>query len=279
MQEAVPITLGAEFSAFSEAVARDRWRTFKCEERLRVINLGGTAVGSGLTAPRDYIFLVVEKIRDITGFGMARGDNLMGETANADSYTEVSGILKAHAVNIIKIANDLRLLNLLGEIELPDLQTGSSIMPGKINPVMTEAAIQVGIKVKANDLIVAEAASRGTLQINEFLPLVAHALLDSIEILSAIDRLLSVYVQQINANEECCRKYFDESPMIIAALLPEIGYEKATALIKKYYASPAGNIRSFLEEELGKVLVEQTLSPHHLTALGFKSHGRNTERE
>ena len=116
LQEALPITLGAEFSAFAEAFSRDRWRTFKCEERLRVVNLGGTAVGTGLAAPRNYIFLVIEKLRDVTGLGLSRGENIMGETANADAFVEVSGILKAHAVNLIKIANDLRLMNFLGEI-------------------------------------------------------------------------------------------------------------------------------------------------------------------
>jgi aspartate ammonia-lyase len=104
LQEALPITLGAEFSAFAEAFSRDRWRIFKCEERLRVVNLGGTAVGTGLAAPRDYIFLVIEKLREVTGLGLSRGENILGETANADSFVEVSGILKAHAVNLIKIA-------------------------------------------------------------------------------------------------------------------------------------------------------------------------------
>ncbi len=191
LQEAVPITLGAEFSAFAEAFSRDRWRTFKCEERLRVVNLGGTAVGTGLAAPRNYIFLVIEKLREVTGLGLSRGENILGETANADSFVEVSGILKAHAVNLIKISNDLRLMNLLGEIRLPQLQAGSSIMPGKVNPVLTEAAIQTGIKVIANDGIITETAARGTLQINEFLPLLAHSLLESLDLLININRLLT----------------------------------------------------------------------------------------
>ena len=131
-------------------------------------------IGTGLTAPRDYIFLVIEKLREEAGFGgLARGENIAGETANADAFVEVSGILKAHAANLIKITNDLRFLNAAGEIQLHALQAGSSIMPGKVNPVMMEAAIQVGIKVNANDYIITETANRGTLQINEFLPLLA----------------------------------------------------------------------------------------------------------
>ncbi|MEN6465619.1 MAG: aspartate ammonia-lyase [Syntrophaceae bacterium] len=271
LQEAVPLTLGAEFSAFSEAVSRDRWRTFKCEERLRVVNIGGTAVGTGLAAPREYIFLVIEKLREVTGLGLARGENLTGETANADPFVEVSGILKAHAANLIKISNDLRLLNLLGEIHLPGLQAGSSIMPGKVNPVQMEAAIQAGIKVTANDSIVAEAASRGTLQIVEFLPLLADALLESLELLANTDAMLAGAVKDIRADEAKCRAYFDRSPTIITALLPVIGYEKASALLKEFGQSGMEDMRMFLETKLDRQAVEQALSPYRLTALGYKT--------
>lgn len=270
LQEAVPLTLGTEFAAFSEAVSRDRWRTFKSEERLRVVNIGGTAVGTGLAAPRDYIFLVIEKLREVTGLGLARGENLTGETANADPFVEVSGILKAHATNLVKIANDLRLLNLLGEIRLPGLQAGSSIMPGKINPVQMEAAIQAGIKVTANDAVIAEAASRGTLQIVEFLPLLADALLESLELLANTDEMLAGAVGGIRADEAKCREYFDRSPTIVTALLPAIGYERASALLKEFAQSGRENVREFLETKLDRKLVEQALSPYRLTQLGYK---------
>ena len=270
LQEAVPITLGAEFSAFAEAFSRDRWRTFKCEERLRVVNLGGTAVGTGLAAPRNYIFLVIEKLREVTGLGLSRGENILGETANADTFVEVSAILKAHAVNLIKIANDLRLMNFLGEILLPHLQAGSSIMPGKVNPVLAEAVIQTGIKVIANDGIVTEAAVRGTLQINEFLPLLAHALLESLDLLINIDGLLTKYVRAITANKENCEEYFNASPTIITALLPIIGYEKATQFIAEFSSGNQDNMRQFLENKLGKELIGQIFSPYQLTALGYK---------
>jgi aspartate ammonia-lyase len=270
LQEAVPITLGAEFSAFAEAFSRDRWRTFKCEERLRVVNLGGTAVGTGLAAPRNYIFLVTEKLRDVTGLGLSRGENVMGETANVDSFVEVSAILKAHAVNLIKISNDLRLMNFLGEIRLPQLQAGSSIMPGKVNPVLAEAAIQVGMKVIANDTVVTEAASRGTLQINEFLPLLAHSLLESLDLLININGLLTGHLRGIDTNKDKCEEFFNASPMIITALLPLIGYEKATEFIKEYSSSGKNNMRHFLEEKLGKELIDKTFSPYQLTTLGYK---------
>lgn len=277
LQEAVPITLGAEFSAFSEAISRDRWRTFNCEERLRVVNLGGTAVGTGIAAPRDYIFLVIEKLREVTGLGLARGENLMGETANADAFVEASAILKTHASNLIKIANDLRLLNFLGEIKLPDIQAGSSIMPGKVNPVVMEAAIQTGIKVIANDSIVSDATSRGTLQINEFFPLLAHAFLESIDLLTNIDHLLAGHVMEIEANEQICRNYFDQSPMIITALLPSVGYVRATELIGEFQREGRHDMRAFLTEKLGKERIDAIFSPYQLTALGYRKHGQDTQ--
>jgi aspartate ammonia-lyase len=270
LQEAVPITLGGEFSAFGEAMARDRWRTFKCEERLRVVNLGGTAVGTGLSAPRSYIFLAVEKLREITGLGLSRGEDLLDATANTDPFVEVSGILQAHAASLVKIANDLRLLHLLGEIELPKLQAGSSIMPGKVNPVLLEAAVQVGLKVMANDSLVSGACSRSTLQINEFLPLLAHALLESMDILTRMDGLLADHVEGITANEGKCREIFDSSPMIVTAFLPRIGYERAGALLAEFLASGRKNVREFLREKLGADLVETVLSAEKLMSLGYR---------
>jgi aspartate ammonia-lyase len=286
LQEAVPMTLGSEFSAFAEAFSRDRWRTFKSEERLRVVNLGGTAVGTGLTAPRDYIFLVIEKLREVTGLGLSRGENLTGETANADVFVEVSGILKAHAANLVKISGDLRLLNLTGEVRLPPAQAGSSIMPGKVNPVIPEAVIQVGLRVMANDTGICNAVSRGTWQINEFLPLIADLFLEEIDLLTAASSVLAAHVRGIAADEERCRHFVDRSPMIVTALLPFIGYERATALIREYTrlkgtdkpgGTQTGDIRSFLEEKLGKELTEQALSPHNLTMLGYRKHGYDTQ--
>ena len=275
LQEAVPITLGGEFSAFGEALARDRWRTFKCEERLRVVNMGGTAVGTGLTSPRSFIFLVIEKLREITGLGLSRGENLLDATANTDPFVEVSGILKAHASSLIKIANDLRLLNLLGEIDLPKLQPGSSIMPGKVNPVALEATIQVGLKVMANDFLVTEACSRSTLQINEFLPLLAHSLLESLDILIRMDRILAGHVEGITAKEAKCREAFDQSPMIITAFLPYIGYDRAAALLKEFLSSGRRNVREFLSEKLGPSLAEKILSPESLISLGYRENEKD----
>jgi aspartate ammonia-lyase len=270
LKEAVPITLGAEFSAFAEAISRDRWRTFKSEERLRVVNIGGTAVGTGLGAPRSYIFLVIEKLRELTGLGLSRGENVMDPTANSDPFVEASGILKAHAQNLVKIANDLRLLSLLEEIELPKLQAGSSIMPGKVNPVILEAVMQAGIKVMANDFIITDCASRATLQINEFIPLLAFAILESLDVVKAANAMFEKYVQAIEANPEKCRYYFERSLTLVTAFIPHIGYDKAGRLLKEFEGSGKNNLREFLQEKLGKELVEKVLAPYNLVSLGYK---------
>jgi aspartate ammonia-lyase len=275
LQEAVPITLGGEFSAFGEAFARDRWRTFKCEERLRVVNLGGTAVGTGLSAPRSFIFRAVEKLREFTGLGLSRGENLLDATANTDPFVEISGILKAHATNLIKIANDLRLLHFLGEIDLPKLQPGSSIMPGKVNPVMMEAVIQAGLKVMGNDFVITEACSRSTLQINEFLPLLAHSLLESLDLLIHMNTIFAEHIEGILAGETKCGEYFEKSPMIITAFLPYIGYDRAGDLLKEFMDSGKENLKDFLEEKLGKDFTDKTLSPYKLTALGYRDDEKN----
>jgi aspartate ammonia-lyase len=270
MVEAVPLTLGAEFGAFAEAFARDRWRTFKCEERLRVINLGGTAVGTGLTAPRNYIFLAADKLREISGLGLSRGENLVDQTANADAFVEVSGIMKACASNLLKICGDLRLLHMNGRIVLPAVQAGSSIMPGKVNPVILESVMQIGIKVQANDFIVTECASRGSLQINEFMPLLASALLESMELLGSAAGMLARHAEDIRADEAECTRQFNASVEIVTAFLPVIGYEQATELVEAFKKTEATDFRNYLAGELGEEVVERILAPQNLMAMGHR---------
>ncbi|MDP3050555.1 MAG: aspartate ammonia-lyase, partial [Eubacteriales bacterium] len=197
LQEAVPVTLGQEFGAWAEAIARDWWRLYKAEERLRQVNLGGTAVGTGLNASRRYTYRVIEILRELTGFGLARAENTFEATQNADVFVEVSGFLKAASVNLAKIAGDLRLLASgpragLGEIKLPPVQAGSSIMPGKFNPVIPEMVTQAAYQTMANDLAVSLAAASGQLELNAFLPLIAHNLLQSFTILTGATGILTV---------------------------------------------------------------------------------------
>ncbi|MFP4240565.1 MAG: aspartate ammonia-lyase [Chitinispirillaceae bacterium] len=269
LQSAVPITLGAQFSSWAEAVARDRWRAFKCEERLRVVNLGGTAVGTGLTAPRSYIFRVVERLRSLCGYGLTRGENLLDQTASADAFVEVSGILSAHASNLGKICADLRQLHFIGEISLPHVQAGSSIMPGKVNPVIMEAVISASIKVQANHSIIADCASRGTLQINEFIPLIAEALLESLKLLETSDRMLLKQVENISAQRNVCEANVNRATTTVTAFLPFIGYEKAQELVKQYDSGRDGGFVDYLVSRLGADIVNQALSPSQIMSLGF----------
>lgn len=270
---AVPMTLGQMFGGWAEAVARDRWRTFKCEERLRVVNLGGTAVGNGLGAPCEYIFLVIEKLRQVTGLGLSRADIVCGDTANADVFVEVSGMLKAAAVNLTKISRDLRLLHMLGEIRLPPVQAGSSIMPGKINPVIVESVMQAGMRIMAEDAVVAQCAAQATLQICEFLPLLAQALLGSIELLIAAANRLAAHVEGIEADAAACERHLAASVGLVTACVPVIGYEAATALAQKGASAHVTDWRAFLECELGANRVAAILKPEALLALGYRSGG------
>ncbi|MDD4734925.1 MAG: aspartate ammonia-lyase [Kiritimatiellae bacterium] len=275
LMDAVPMTLGKIFSAHADAVARDRWRAFKCEERLRTVNLGGTAVGTGLTAPRSYIFLVIEKLREVTGLGLARGENTVDQTANADAFVEVSATLKAAACNLEKIARDLRLMHARGEIHLPPVQAGSSIMPGKVNPVICESVIQCAMKVHANDLLVGLCAGQGSLQINEFLPLLGFALLESLALLENAFLLLAHHAEALSADPEACRRNLDASPSLITAFLPLIGYERGTELAQAFQASGETDLRAFLVRELGEETVNTVLAPQRLTALGY-AHAKHT---
>jgi aspartate ammonia-lyase len=273
LQDAVPITLGAQFASFAEAYARDRWRTFKCEERLRIVNIGGTAVGTGLGVPRRYIFLVIEKLRELSGLGLTRAENSMDQTANADAFVETAGMLNAYAVNLIKIANDLRQLHFAGEISLPPVQAGSSFMPGKINPVICEAVIAAGVRMKALNTIVTDAAAMGTFQLCEFLPLLADALLESLECGKAAAAMLTKHIPGITANPNVCMEHACRSTTIVTAFLPHIGYERAQKLIQEYNPK-IEPFRTYLERTLGSSLVATVLSPQNIMTMGFNDNKR-----
>ncbi len=236
-QDAVLVTLGREMGAYADAFARDRWRIYKCEERLRVVNLGGTAIGTGLAAPRKYIFKVVDTLRELTGIGLARAENLVDATQNTDVFVEVSGILKALAATLLKVSSDLRLLSSgpeagIGEIMLPKRQAGSSIMPGKINPVIPEAATQVCLSVMANDQTIAMASAMGSLELNAFLPVIADCLLGSCDMLvAACDMMRRFCVEGIEADEAKCRAHVENSTAAATALIPHIGYDAACEIV------------------------------------------------
>jgi len=276
LQDAVLTTLGREMAAYAEAFNRDRWRIYKCEERLRVVNLGGTAIGSGLGAPRQFIFRVTDRLRELTNTSLARAENLMECTQNTDVFVEVSGILKACASNLFKVSNDLRLLSSgpdagLGEIKLPAVQAGSSIMPGKVNPVIPESVAQAAMQVVANDQLLTQACMNGNLELNQFMPAVADALLSSLQLLTdAASSLRKNCVTGITANRENCRKRVLNSTAIITALIPRLGYEKCSAVLQE--AQQKGlSIREIIMK--GQLLdeqnFEQLISPEAINKLGF----------
>jgi len=275
LQDAVLTTLGRSAGAWAEAVGRDRWRLFKCEERLRVVNLGGTAIGTGLGAPREYIFRVVQDLNSITGLGLARAENLVEATQNQDALAEVSGILSAAAANLMKIAGDLRLLSSgpdagIGELRLPARQTGSSLMPGKVNPVIPEAVTQAAIMVQANHQAIAWAVGMGSLELNPFLPLIADRLLDSLGLLSAAATMLDTHcLAGTEADEARCRQQVNGATAALTALVDVIGHDRAEALARRQ-AAGEGTIRE-LVVAAGLMSQEEyaaLIAPEAVTRLG-----------
>ena len=262
LQDAVLITLGREMGAYAEAFNRDRWRLFKCEERLRVVNLGGTAVGSGLAAQRDYIFRVVDKLRDLTGIGFARAENLVEATQNTDTFVEVMGMVKALAASLWKVSSDIRLLSSgpeagLGELKLPPRQAGSSIMPGKVNPVIPEAVGQSAMMVYGYEATLSMACASGVLELNPFMPLIAVCLIESLELMERSCRIFrDNCINDIEADEKRCSKHIEASTATATALVPFLGYEKACEALKQSVAQ-------------GKTLREIAIANNWMTATEF----------
>jgi aspartate ammonia-lyase len=291
MQDAVPITLGQEFGAYAEAIARDRWRLFKVEERLRQVNLGGTAIGTGLNAHRQYIYAAVEELQSITGLGIARAENMVDVTQNADVFAEVSGLIKAAAVNLAKIAADLRLLSSgprggLGEISLPRLQAGSSIMPGKVNPVIPEMVTQAAYQVMSCDQAITLACASGRLELNAFLPLVTFNLLLALRLLIRSVILFSTLcIEGIEVNEASCNRWLEESLCLATALAPYVGHEKAAEIVGR--AEKTGKTVRVAALEMGFFTGEELdaiFQPSELTRPGIagsrkvkRSGGEGTE--
>lgn len=275
LQDAVPVTLGQEFGAWAEAVARDWWRLYKAEERLRHVNLGGTVVGTGLNANRRYVHRVVELLRELTGLGLTRAENTFEATQNADVFAEVSGFVRAAAVNLAKIAGDLRLLASgpragLGEIKLPAVQVGSSLMPGKVNPVIPEMVTQVSYQVLANDAAVGTAAASGQLELNPFLPLIAHNLLQSLTLLTNAANLLDTKcIRGLQADAGRCRELLDASQSVLTAFVPYIGYDQAAELAVRAAAARRPVTELLIEEGFfTKEELDSIIRPEKLTTPG-----------
>ena len=276
LQDAVPITLGQEFSAYAEAVSRDRWRLYKVSERLKKVNLGGTAVGTGLNAEPKFIFKVVKELRRNTNVSLAHAENMIDNTQNLDVFVEVSGLLKSLGVNLNKIANDLRLLSSgpkggIGEIELPQVQPGSSIMPGKINPVVPEAVNQINFLVTSNDQAITLAAQSGQLELNAMLPLLADKFLESLEVLThGVKMFREKCIKGIKAKEKRCRELLDDSLGLLTALNPYLGYKLTTEIATEVLNTDKGVKEAVLEREIfTKKELEEILQPQEMTQPGI----------
>ena len=276
LMDALPMMLGQEFGAYAKAIERDRWRVYKGEERLRQINLGGTAIGTGLNASHEYIFMITDTIQELTGLGLARSDYPMDITQNNDVFVEVSGLLKACSTNLLKIANDLRLLSSgpkggFGEIELPQMQAGSTIMPGKVNPVIPEMVGQVAMRVMANDYAITLAASSGQLELNSFMPLIAESLLESLELLNqGVTLFRDKCIEGIKPNVEKCHETLERSAALAAALIHHIGYDQAAHIARKALSEDK-TIRDVLKEEsdFPDSRIDEILNPLEVTKPGI----------
>ncbi|GAB4338893.1 MAG: aspartate ammonia-lyase [Calditrichia bacterium] len=275
MQAAVPSSYGKLFSTYNEALSRDWWRVSKCFERIKVVNLGGSAVGTGITVPRFFIFEVVPELQRLTHLPVTRSENLEDATVNQDSLVEIHAILKAHAVNLEKMSGDLRLLaaDLLEnkEIQLPAKQVGSSIMPGKINPVIPEFVISAAHRVYANDQLVGHLAAQGALDLNPYLPAIGHALLESLKLLIAANQtLLRNIFQELAVLEEVARQKLYQNPSIATALIPLLGYHTAGRLAKRMKEKKETIFQANAELKLVEEhRLQELLKAENLFKLGF----------
>ncbi len=275
MQEAVPSSYAMLFSTYNEALSRDWWRVSKCFERIKVVNLGGSAIGTGISVPQYFIMEVVPTLQRLTNLPITRSENMPDATNNVDSLVEVHAILKSHAVNLEKMVSDIRLLasDLVGlkEITIPQKQVGSSIMPGKVNPVIPEFVISAAHKIYSNDSLITSLSAQGCLDLNPYLPVIGHALLESIKLLIAANKTLKENLfKGLEIDNNTAEDKLYHSPAITTALSSYIGYNNAAKLAKEMKKSKKDvfSVNSKLKlvepEKLKKIL-----APQNLLKMGF----------
>ena len=271
MQDAVPIRLGSEFGAYSRAVSRDIARLERALEEMYSINLGGTAIGTALNANPVYVNMLAPTLSEICGLPLKKAEDLVDGTQNLDSFAYVSAALKTCAISCSKIANDLRLMSSgprcgFEEINLPPMQNGSSIMPGKVNPVIPEVMSQAAFCIIGNDMAITMAAEAGQLELNYAEPVLYHKLFESLVVLTgAVKTFVDHCVVGITANPERCRELVDGSVGVITAICPKLGY-KASADVAKAAIASGGSVREVLlsthnlsEREVDKLLDPATM--------------------
>ena len=272
LQDAVPMTLGQEFSTYAVMLSEDEQRLREAALLVHEINLGATAIGTGINAHPHYAAKVCKRLSDITGIGLIVAPNLVEATQDAGAFVQLSGVLKRVAVKLSKTCNDLRLLSSgpragLNEINLPPVQAGSSIMPGKVNPVIPEVVNQIAFEVIGNDVTVSFAAEGGQLQLNAFEPIIAHSLFKDLKHLrNGCLTLSERCVKGITANREHLRHVVEHSIGIVTALNPYIGYERASALAQEAHATGKSVYELVLAKGwLTKEQLDDVLRPEVLT--------------
>ncbi|WP_425643013.1 aspartate ammonia-lyase [Marinomonas gallaica] len=273
LQDAVPMTLGQEFDAFAVTLGEDIDRIHEACALLCEVNLGGTAIGTGINTPEGFSKKAIEKLATISKKPLVPASNLVEATSDMGAFVFFSGILKRLAIKLSKISNDLRLLSSgprtgFGEIKLPEMQPGSSIMPGKVNPVIPEAMNQTAYQVIASDLAVSLAAEAGQLQLNAMEPMIIYNLLNSLKMLKqACEMLETKCIRGIEANEDACLAHVENSIGIVTALVPHIGYANASRIARRALLSNA-TIKSLILEEqlLTEAELNELLKPEKMIA-------------
>jgi aspartate ammonia-lyase len=284
LQDAVPMTLGQEFSTYAVMLGEDEARLREAAMLICEINLGATAIGTGITAHPSYAPVVLRHLREITAIPLETAPNLIEATQDCGAFVQLSGVLKRVAVKLSKTCNDLRLLSSgpragLGEINLPPMQAGSSIMPGKVNPVIPEVVNQIAFEVIGNDVTVSFAAEAGQLQLNAFEPIIAHSLFKSIgHLRNGCLTLSERCVKGITANADRLRATVENSIGVVTALNPYIGYANATEVAQEAHAT-GGSVYEIVlrkgllsKEELDRILRPETLTQPVPLDLHGKSH-------
>lgn len=276
LQDAVPITLGQEMAAYASAVRRARRRIEKSLDDVHVVNMGGTAVGTGLNAEPEYSKLAAAKLSELTGEMFVTARNMVDATNNTDVFADVSGSMKSAALVLIKMANDIRLMASgprcgLHELNVPPRQPGSSIMPGKVNPVIAEVLDQTCYQVIGNDMAITLGVENGQFELNVMEPVMAFNLFHSMDYLTnAVQTFVDYLLKDLQANTEGCRHWVDRSVGVITALLPHIGYEEAALLAREAY-STGRPVRDIIlaHGTLTKEQLDVILSPQEMTKPGI----------
>ncbi len=271
LQDAVPMTLGQAFEAYAVTLSEEIDRLEQNAKLFLEVNMGGTAIGTGITADPDYSDKVINQLRKITGLDIVLAQNLVEATQDTGAFVMYSSALKRLAVKLSKISNDLRLLSSgpragLGEINLPPMQPGSSIMPGKVNPVIPEVVNQIAFKVIGNDLTVTLAAEAGQLELNVMEPIITYSIFESIEMLkNGMTTLMHKCIEGITANEARCRSYVENSIGIVTALTPVLGYEVCSKLAKEALETDRGVYELVVEKNLlSKDALDRLLAPENM---------------